>query len=164
MNCEEFLRQFRDALDGKVSENVIQDNVKYYRSYINSQTAGGKSEADVLRMLGDPRLLAKTIEESSKFASEKESQNEYTNNFYGKSSSNYANYSSTGSMNHEYTDTADEKRGRIPGWLIACIVLLVFFFVLLFAFRVFIWIAPYIIVVMLVGFVIRSVQNWWRRR
>ena len=67
MNCEEFLRQFRDALDGKVSENMIQDNVNYYRSYINSQTAGGKSESEVLRMLGDPRLLAKTIEESSKF-------------------------------------------------------------------------------------------------
>lgn len=164
MNCEEFLRQFRDALDGKVSENVIQDNVNYYRSYINSQTAGGKSEADVLRMLGDPRLLAKTIEESSRFASEKESQTGYANNFNSSSYSNYANYSSAGSAKSEYTDTANDKRSRIPGWLIACIVVLVLFLVFSFAFRVFVWIAPYIIVFMLAGFVVRSVQNWWRRR
>ena len=48
MNCEEFLRQFRDALEGKVSENLIQENVNYYKSYINSQTIAGKSESDVL--------------------------------------------------------------------------------------------------------------------
>ena len=54
MNCEDFLRQFRDALDGKVSESVIQDNVNYYRAYIDSQTVGGRSESDVLRMFGDP--------------------------------------------------------------------------------------------------------------
>ncbi len=77
MNCEDFLRQFRDALDGKVSESVIQENVRYYRSYISSQTAGGKSESEVLGMLGDPRLLAKTIEESSRFASGKDSQDGY---------------------------------------------------------------------------------------
>ena len=57
MNCEEFLRQFRDALEGKVSENLIQENVNYYKSYINSQTIAGKSESDVLYSLGDPRLL-----------------------------------------------------------------------------------------------------------
>lgn len=64
MDCDEFLMQFREALDGKVPENVIKEHVNYYRSYINSQTANGRNESEVLRMLGDPRLLAKTIEES----------------------------------------------------------------------------------------------------
>lgn len=79
MDCDEFLIQFREALDGKVSENVIQENVRYYRSYINGQTANGRNESEVLKMLGDPRLLAKTIEESSKFASggQQDSRNEY---------------------------------------------------------------------------------------
>lgn len=46
MDCDEFLIQFREALDGKVSENVIQENVRYYRSYINGQTANGRNESE----------------------------------------------------------------------------------------------------------------------
>lgn len=125
MNCDEFLRQFREALDGKVPENLIQDNVKYYSSYINSQTAAGRSESDVLRSLGDPRLLAKTIEESSKFASEsKERWSGTTGNF--------------SRMTEETYDTAeDNKRRRLPGWLITCLVILVILLVLSVVFRVF---------------------------
>lgn len=68
MNREEFLRQFQEALEGKVSERVMSENVTYYRDYINHEVNCGKSEEDVLRALGDPRLLAKTIEESSRFS------------------------------------------------------------------------------------------------
>lgn len=170
MNCEEFLRQFRDALDGKVSENVIQDNVNYYRSYINSQTAGGKSESDVLGMLGDPRLLAKTIEESSKFASGRESQSGYAgdfNNYHNNANSNYessANFGSARGMNHEYAESEGEKQGGIPGWLITCMVLIIVFLVLSFAFRIFVILAPYMIVLLLAGFLVRAVRSWWQRR
>ncbi|MDE6221315.1 MAG: hypothetical protein K2G51_12980 [Lachnospiraceae bacterium] len=161
MNCEEFLRQFHDALDGKVSENVIQDNVNYYRSYINSQTAGGKSESDVLGMLGDPRLLAKTIEESSKFASGRESQRGYAGDF---NNGNYAYYSSARSADYEDAKSEEKKRIRIPGWLITSIVLIIVFLLLSFAFRVFIILAPYIIVFLLVGFLVRTVRSWWQRK
>lgn len=161
MNCEDFLRQFRDALDGKVSENVIQDNVNYYRTYINSQTAGGRSESDVLRMLGDPRLLAKTIEESSKFASGNESRSAG-----GYSNPNYANYSygPAGSTDRDYTDASDGRRGRLPGWLITCIVMVVVFLVLSVVFRVFVFLVPYIVVLMLAGFLVRTFRSWWQRK
>lgn len=166
MNCEEFLIQFRDALDGKVSENVIQDNVNYYRSYINSQTAGGKSESDVLRMLGDPRLLAKTIEESSKFASGKESQSGYAEDFKQNSytSTNYGNYNSARSTDYAYTEASDDRRSRIPGWLVTCIVMVVVFLILSVAFRVAAFLAPYIIVFLLAGFLVRAVHSWWQRK
>lgn len=120
MNCEEFLRQFQDALDGKVSENLIQENVNYYRSYINSQTATGKSESDVLHALGDPRLLAKTIEESRKFASE------------SRDGADYGNFSSshTYSENDTYADAEKKKHGRIPRGLITCIVVVVVLLIL----------------------------------
>ena len=152
MNCDEFLRQFREALDGKVPENLIQDNIKYYSSYINSQTAAGRSESDVLRSLGDPRLLAKTIEESSKFASEsKERWSGTTGNF--------------SRMTEEAYHTAeDNKRRRLPGWLITCLVILVILLVLSVVFRVFVFLAPYIILFMLAGFVLRAVRGWWQNR
>lgn len=154
MNCEEFLRQFQDALDGKVSENLIQENVNYYRSYINSQMTTGKSESDVLRALGDPRLLAKTIEESRKFASE------------NRSEANYGNFSSshTYSGTDTYTDTEEKKHSRIPRWLITCIVVAVILLILSGIFRIFVFLAPYIIVCMLIVFLFRAVRNWWNTK
>ena len=166
MNCEEFLRQFRDALDGKVSENMIQDNVNYYRSYINSQTAGGKSESEVLRMLGDPRLLAKTIEESSKFSSGKESQGRYAGEFNNDTYArfNNTNYSSARSADRDDTGTANDRHSRIPGWLITCIIMVVIFLVLAVVFHVFVILAPYIMVFLLAGFLVRAVRSWWQKR
>ena len=141
MNGEEFLRQFHDALDGKVPENLIQDNIKYYRSYIDSQTAAGRSESDVLRALGDPRLLAKTIEESSKFASQSKEQ-----------------WVTEG----PYETAGDSRRRKLPGWLVTCLLILVVLLVLSVVFRVFVFLAPYIILFMLAGFVIRAVRSWWQ--
>ncbi len=173
MNCEDFLRQFRDALDGKVSESVIQENVRYYRSYISSQTAGGKSESEVLGMLGDPRLLAKTIEESSRFASGKDSQDGYAGGFgssyanAGNTSyyrNNFENHYGNNSAEHGYTETSDDRRTRIPGWLITCIVLVVVLVVLSVVFRVFLVLAPYILVFLLAGFLVRAVRSWWQRK
>ncbi|MFG6369300.1 MAG: DUF1700 domain-containing protein [Lachnospiraceae bacterium] len=152
MNCEEFLRQFHDALEGKVSESLIQENINYYRSYIDSQTATGRSESDVLYSLGDPRLLAKTIEESRKFASE------------SRSGADYRNFSSshTYTENDRYTDDNGEKLNRIPRWLITCIVVVVVLLILSGIFRMFVFLAPYIIVCILTIFLFRAVRNWWQ--
>ena len=83
MRQEEFLNSFREALIGKVPDNVIQDNLNYYRNYISSQINSGRREEDVLGSLGDPRLLAKTIEESNKFAMGEERQSYYQDNNTG---------------------------------------------------------------------------------
>ncbi len=164
MNCEEFLRQFRDALEGKVSESVIQDNVRYYRSYINDQTSGGRSESDVIMTLGDPRLLAKTIEESSKFASGKAGQDGYAggfnnSNFSNSGYSDYGNHHTAGSA-----ENGDDRRVRIPGWLITCIVAVVVLLVLSVVFHAFVILAPYIIIFLLAGFLVRTVRSWWQRK
>ena len=54
MRQEEFLNSFREALIGKVPDNVIQDNLNYYRNYIHSSINSGRREEDVLGSLGDP--------------------------------------------------------------------------------------------------------------
>ncbi len=163
MNCEEFLRQFRDALDGKVSENLIQDNVNYYRTYINSQTAAGKSESDVLCALGDPRLLAKTIEESSKFATR--NRDRWSGAAENASTfGNFGNHNSARTTEETYESEDGDKRRKLPGWLVTCIVILVVLLVLSVVFRVFLFLAPYIIVLMLAGFLIRSFRSWWHNR
>ncbi len=147
MDCDEFLIQFREALDGKVSENVIQENVRYYRSYINGQTANGRNESEVLKMLGDPRLLAKTIEESSKFASggQQDSRNEYE----GSQDGDYG-----------YEDTIKGRRIRIPGWLVTGIVVFVVILLLTVVFKVFVFLAPVVLLFLFGGFLVRTIRGW----
>jgi uncharacterized membrane protein len=64
MNKYEFINNLQRHLTGKVSPQKLQELTRYYSDYIDSEIRKGKSEEEVLRMLGDPRLLAKTIAET----------------------------------------------------------------------------------------------------
>lgn len=61
MNKNEFLDRLRAALEGEVTEAIINENISYYNKYIDDQISRGKSENAVLQELGEPRLIAKTI-------------------------------------------------------------------------------------------------------
>lgn len=65
MTKEEFLENLSLALSGKVRTGVITENVNYYEDYINTEVRKGSSEEAVLETLGDPRLIARTIVETS---------------------------------------------------------------------------------------------------
>lgn len=61
MNKEEFLSQLRTALNGNIDSALVQENMEYYSRYIDEEVGKGKSEAQVLQMLGEPWILARTI-------------------------------------------------------------------------------------------------------
>lgn len=159
MNREEFLKQLQEALVGRVPDQVVQENIIYYRRYISEQISGGKSEPEVLRMLGDPRLLAKTIEGTSKFASNMgKTQKDYSG--YTNSSFNGNFNSSYNNSDYGYEQGRNTKQFRMPLWAVLCIVLVVFVLILTLAFRVFVFLAPFILMVMVATFVVRIVRNW----
>lgn len=58
MNTGEFLSRLEDALRGKVSNQVIEANLQYYRDYITGEIRKGRTEEQVMDDLGDPRLIA----------------------------------------------------------------------------------------------------------
>ena len=64
MNTGEFLNRLEDALRGKVSNQVIEANLQYYRDYITGEIRKGRTEEQVMDDLGDPRLIARTIIET----------------------------------------------------------------------------------------------------
>lgn len=57
----EFLEILRSQLSGQMQEDKVAAHVRYYQDYIEAQVRGGRPEAEVLRELGDPRLIAKTL-------------------------------------------------------------------------------------------------------
>lgn len=65
MTRSEFLSQLREALQGDLSGSAVQENVNYYNNYISEEVAKGKTEEEVLQMLGDPWILAHTIIDAS---------------------------------------------------------------------------------------------------
>lgn len=63
MSKSEFLSELRVTLAGELPEHEIENNIRYYDSYIREQALESPEE-QVLEQLGDPRLIAKTIIET----------------------------------------------------------------------------------------------------
>ena len=61
MTKYEFLNDLKASLIGNVSGQIINENMQYYDEYIAGEVRKGKTEAEVLNELGDPRLIARTI-------------------------------------------------------------------------------------------------------
>ena len=61
MNKQEFLKILRDTLQSQLSSRETENHVEYYRTYIEEQMREGKTEIEILDVLGDPRLIARTI-------------------------------------------------------------------------------------------------------
>ncbi len=63
MTKKEFLDILSESLAGNVPVTEIEENMQYYKDYIEN---GEASEKDALENLGDPHLIARTIIESFK--------------------------------------------------------------------------------------------------
>lgn len=70
MNKQEFLEGLQHALSGEVPPEVVRENMRYYDDYIQTELQKGRSEADVMGELGDPRLIARTIIDTTPGAGE----------------------------------------------------------------------------------------------
>lgn len=160
MNREEFLRQFREALEGKVSERVINENVTYYRDYINHQVNSGRSEGEVLSELGDPRLLAKTIEESSRFTKTAGG----SAGTYSGASYTQERYQDAGGQQGGYSDGdySARKVTTVPLWAAVLIGIFIVALVIVVVFHIFTFFLPFILVGLAVTFAYRLIKSLLR--
>jgi|BioPla2DNA2_1021312.scaffolds.fasta_scaffold192127_1 uncharacterized membrane protein len=75
MNKQEFLDILKNSLDGEVNPVIIEQNIRYYDQYIGKRSQ--VEEEEILDLLGDPRLIAKTIIEAERASSETNRYSEY---------------------------------------------------------------------------------------
>lgn len=68
MRKDEFLQMLRRDLNGDVPPAVMEENIRYYDSYITEEVNKGRSEEEVIAEIGDPRLIAKNIEDTTEGA------------------------------------------------------------------------------------------------
>lgn len=61
MKKEEFLQGLTVALTNEVPPEIVRENLRYYEDYIREEMGKGRSENEIMEELGSPRLIARTI-------------------------------------------------------------------------------------------------------
>lgn len=155
MSKSEFLEKLRLALNGRVAPAVVTENINYYEDYINVEIRKGRSEEEVLAQLGDPRLIARTIVETSGGHSASETYGAGTvhgsgrEGHYGQADGDDGR--SAGRRNRVY---------RIPGWVFLILFLLVAVIVLSLVFSLMSALLPVLIPILLVVFLVKLFRDW----
>lgn len=94
MRKDEFLQTLRRALNGNVPPRVVEENVRYYDGYISDEVRKGRSEEEVIEEIGDPRLIARTIEDTTDGAGEGEFVDDDASAYSRSSDRGYGTYDS----------------------------------------------------------------------
>ena len=64
MTKQEFIQELSASLLNEVDSQEYHNSIEYYSRYIDEEMKKGKTEEEVMRGLGSPRLIAKTIIDS----------------------------------------------------------------------------------------------------
>lgn len=105
MNREEFLQGLQKSLSGNVPPQVVRENLQYYQDYISTEQQKGRTEADIMEELGEPRLIARTIMDTTPGAEEggyEEYRGAFSGNAYGGNAYGGSSYSGA-------TDAGDSR-------------------------------------------------------
>ena len=125
MNRQEFLRILRETLQSRLTPQETEQHVEYYRTYIEEEIREGKTEMEILDVPGDPRLIARTILDTTVSSGNTQQQDYYEE-------------SRTEACEGEHTKVPDTAK-RI---LYLCVGIAITFAVLFFIVRLVIFLLP----------------------
>lgn len=153
MSREDFLQGLERALEGSIPAPMVREQLRYYEGYIRTELERGRSEQDIMEELGDPRLIARTILDTTPGAAE---------GAYEDAGSGYAPYQSR----EEGQQSQERRSGRIHvydlskwywkliGIIVAACVLMLVFTIVAGLFSLFISLLPVIAAVALVMWIV----------
>ena len=156
MTKQEFLNELRMALSGKMGSLQIDNHARYYEEYINAEIRKGKTEEEVLAMLGNPRLIARSILDAEGIndgATRAKNENAYGGGYRSGYYDGNASYED--SQVHGYVQ---RKKINLPSWLIILLVVLTIVAVIGIVVAVVWWLAPIILVIWLIVFLIKNIK------
>lgn len=146
MTKQEFLDNLRASLASRVSASLVEENVRYYEDYINTQIRMNRSEEAVIAELGDPRLLARSIADAEKRSGIEGAAQEYAGEGSSDSSSTWNK----------------QQRGKVfhmPLWLLLVLILVVICLIIGVAFSIFSYLAPILIPVLLIVLAFKWIRD-----
>lgn len=155
MDRGEFLSSLRESLEGNVPMDEVEKNIALYRNYFEESD---KSDAEVMKELGEPRLIARTIIDAYK-ASKGSMAGYYTEQARSEYSREHSgNYS--GSVNQELHESGSLKwYEKAFNWIIIFIVLAV---VLILVAKIVGWFVVYVLPVLLLIVLIKIIADHFK--
>jgi uncharacterized membrane protein len=143
MNKTEYVNQLEKLLAGKISPDLLQDTIRYYREYIDFEIRKGRAEQEVLDSLGDPRLIAKSIIT----ANEEKERQEFAQ----------------AEMGTDFGSGTGHRNYHIPLWIVLIFVFLVLMVILSAVFSIVGALAPVLLPVLLIVLIVRffSANRRW---
>lgn len=93
MTKREFLDELWSALYGNVPEAEAREKIEYYENYFKEEGQKGRSDSDIIAELGDAKLIAKTIIDTS--SHKEETDVSYAGSSDDSSSDNNNSYNKT---------------------------------------------------------------------
>lgn len=160
MSREEFLTELRKALQGKVSQQTVNENIQYYEEYILAESHKGKTEAEVIAGLGEPRLLAKSIIDAGNAASAKNG----TDRGYRTARQNGMDrqydeeqHSSNG-WQEKVSGEFSLKKAKIYAWLILAAVFIVALLLVILIAKVMVILLPILLPVVIIFFLFAAMN------
>ncbi|MCR5754289.1 MAG: DUF1700 domain-containing protein [Acetatifactor sp.] len=169
MNKQEFLEELKESLSGQVPPNEINENISYYKDYIENNPQG-KSEQETIDEIGNPRFIAKSIIDTYTNSHGEYRESSYQENTgYGNGNSNgnfYGGGNTYGSGDSEYSYyngahvTSTSIFHKIWNVISLVLVVLAISFLIIAGVTVFVhFILPIILIWILVRFLIRVFQG-----
>lgn len=147
MNKKEFLDILYDQLSGQMPEGNIAAHIQYYRNYIEEQQQAGRTEADILKELGDPRLIARSLLDTEAAGGSR------SYSPYAETVSDENRSRSSGTVKHHSLKIdLSTWYGKLAVILIAAVVLILLFTVLSI-------LVPIVLVVGIILYLIRKFKN-----
>ena len=146
MSKQEFLDSLRRSLSSGLEAQEINDHIRYYSDYIDSQIRMGTAEEEVMASLGEPRLIAKTLLGMENIETVTEEYVEDEN----QADANYRYFNIQG------------KQFKVPGWLFTILVCVISFVVLTLVFALMTKLLPFFFMMMLGVMMYRFIRNIFR--
>ena len=144
MTKQEFISDLREALEGNIPLQNVEENIRFYEEYFRSSP---DSEQKVCEELGDPRLIARTIIDS--FTASKGSMAGY---YTEQARSEFSREERAQSMNQERESYGQEEEkwyDKLFRILILGVILLVVGAVLIFLLKVAVYVVIPVLVILL---------------
>ena len=158
MTKEQFMMELEQSLQGEVSAYELSDSLTYYRQYVEDGIRNGKSEEDVIRELGSPRLIARSIIDAPGHEGAASGNSGYEDSDYREGS--YSNYgSSYDSERGDIESSGQRGSGMLQNagrMIMTIIISALIFFVVLFLLRA---LLPVAVVIIAIVFIVRLIRG-----
>lgn len=147
MTRQEFLDELRIALQGEISQRRVNEHLQYYDNYIMEEARKGKTEQQVIEELGNPRLIAKTLIDTTGTAERGYDESTYTEGQAGNSSETkgfQADYSQEGGWDIRY------GRFKFNSWYGKILLIIIAVLIIIVVANVVAFVLPIVIPVVLI--------------